>query len=148
MKKILVLHGPNLQSLGLREPALYGTITLDMLHEAMQKRAESASVDLSFFQSNSESELMEALYRAFAVNVDAIIVNAAAFSHTSIALRDAFACVRIPFIEVHITNIYARETFRHHSWLASLAKGVICGLGVRGYLLALEYFLEEMNERE
>ena len=145
MKKILVLHGPNLNSLGLREPFIYGNTSLAELNALLLQKAKLAKVDLSCFQSNSEADLINAIYQAAADKVSDIIINPAAFAHTSVALRDALAAVAIPFIEVHISNIYAREPFRHQSWLSDLAGGLICGLGVKVYFLALQSILEEIN---
>lgn len=138
MKKILVLHGPNLNRLGLREPGLYGLESLAELNETLNRQAERFGVDLQTFQSNSESALIDAVHQAFDRQVDFLIINPAAFTHTSIALRDAVVAVSIPFIEVHISNIYARESFRRHSYFSDIALGVISGLGTQGYLLALQ----------
>jgi 3-dehydroquinate dehydratase-2 len=143
MKKILVLHGPNLNLLGLREPEIYGNTTLEELNNQLIQQADYAGFSLSCLQTNSESALIDAVHQAEEDKVSFIIINAGAFSHTSIALRDAFKAVSIPFIEVHISNIYARESFRHQSWLSGIAKGVICGLGVKGYILALQAILEK-----
>jgi 3-dehydroquinate dehydratase-2 len=138
MKKILVLHGPNLNLLGSREPDTYGSSTLADLTDLLVKQATEANINLSSFQSNSESALIDAIHQAFEQKVDYIIINPAAYTHTSVAIRDALAATRIPFIEVHISNIYARETFRHHSYFSDLAQGVISGFGVMGYSLALQ----------
>jgi 3-dehydroquinate dehydratase-2 len=145
MKKILVLHGPNLNLLGLREPAVYGAITLDQINEALIKAAKSAQVSLRCFQSNSESELIMAIHDAMSEKVTAIIFNPAAFTHTSIALRDALSAVAIPFIEVHLSAIHARESFRQHSYFSAIAAGVISGFGAKGYLLALNAIIQEFN---
>lgn len=145
MKKILVLHGPNLNRLGTREPAVYGLTTLTELDSALHKQATKANCALTCFQSNSESELIHAIHQAVDNEIDFLIINAAAFTHTSIALRDALISVPIPFYEVHISNIFSRETYRHNSYLSDIAQGVICGFGVRGYAMALQAILEEFN---
>ncbi len=142
MKKILVLHGPNLNLLGLREPDIYGQQSLVDINEQLTQEAALASVELTALQSNSEADLIHAIHQAFKNHTDYIIVNPAAFTHTSIALRDALAAVRIPFIEVHISNIYARESFRHHSYFSDMAMGVISGLGPQGYRLALQHIIQ------
>ena len=145
MKKILVLNGPNLNRLGRREPALYGDMTLEALESILIERAKSAGVKLSCFQTNSESSFIEAIHQAVDDLTDFLIINAAAYTHTSVAIRDALLTVQIPFIEVHITNIFARETFRHHSYLSDIALGVITGLGVDGYCLALQAILSKKS---
>ena len=145
MKKILVLNGPNLNRLGRREPALYGDMTLEALESMLIERAKSAGVKLSCFQTNSESSFIEAIHQAVDDLTDFLIINAAAYTHTSVAIRDALLTVQIPFIEVHITNIFARETFRHHSYLSDIALGVITGLGVDGYCLALQAILSKKS---
>ena len=145
MKKILVLNGPNLNRVGRREPALYGDMTLEALESMLIERAKSAGVKLSCFQTNSESSFIEAIHQAVDDLTDFLIINAAAYTHTSVAIRDALLTVQIPFIEVHITNIFARETFRHHSYLSDIALGVITGLGVDGYCLALQAILSKKS---
>lgn len=145
MKKILVLHGPNLNRLGMREPAHYGSTTLAELNASLSQQALAHHVELFCQQSNSEAELIDRIYQAVDEKVAYIIINPAAFTHTSIAIRDALAASQIPFIEVHITNIYARETFRHYSYFSDLAQGVISGFGVKGYSLALQAIIEEFN---
>lgn len=142
MKKILVLHGPNLNLLGLREPSVYGHTSLDQLNEQLQQRADAASFHLKALQSNSESELVDFIQQAIGDKIDYIIINPAAYTHTSVAIRDALAAVHIPFIEVHISNIHARESFRRHSYFSDIAQGVISGLGTNGYLLALQAIIE------
>jgi len=134
--KVLLLNGPNLNLLGKREPDIYGSQTLVQLVEQLQKEALVQGVELLHTQSNSESELIDTIHNAMG-NVDYIIINPAAFTHTSVALRDALLGVNIPFIEVHISNVHAREEFRHKSFLSDVAVGVICGLGVDGYRFAL-----------
>lgn len=145
MKKILVLHGPNLNRLGIREPSVYGSTTLTELNATLNKQAKAAGFALTCKQSNSEAELIDTIHQAADDKITYLIINPAAFSHTSIAIRDALIAVTIPFIEVHISNIYARETFRQHSYFSEIARGVICGLGVRGYSLALQAIIEEFN---
>ena len=139
MAKILVLHGPNLNLLGNREPELYGTDTLRSINTRLQSIAQAANdCLLESFQSNAEHALIDKIHDAKINKVDFIIINPAAFTHTSIALRDALAGVDIPFIEVHLSNVHAREAFRKHSYLSDLAQGVICGLGAQGYEFALQ----------
>ena len=139
--RLLVLHGPNLNLLGTREPNHYGQTTLADINLALAERAATANVDLESFQSNNEGALIERVHAAREQGVRFIIINPAAYTHTSIALRDALAAVAIPFIEVHLSNVHAREAFRQHSYFSDLAIGVICGLGSEGYQLALEYAL-------
>ncbi|NMP31762.1 type II 3-dehydroquinate dehydratase [Thalassotalea sp. M1531] len=134
---VLVLNGPNLNMLGKREPEIYGSQTLDNLHTELVSFAATKQVALTCFQSNSESVLIDHIHNAFE-KIDFIIINPAAFTHTSIALRDALLAVNIPFIEVHLSNVHAREQFRHHSYLSDKAQGVICGLGTQGYFFALD----------
>ena len=138
MASILIINGPNLNLLGQREPEHYGAQSLDTINVALQKRAKSLGQQLTFVQSNAEHELIERIQTARTDGFDFIIINPAAFTHTSVALRDALAAVAIPFIEVHLSNIYSRETFRSHSYFSDLAVGVISGLGAIGYELALE----------
>lgn len=145
MATILVLHGPNLNLLGQREPDKYGTTTLDDINRALQQRAQAAGQQLLHMQSNAEHELIERLHAASAEGVDFILINPAALTHTSVALRDALLAVRIPFIEIHLSNIHRREEFRHHSYFSDIAEGVICGLGATGYRLALEAALERLT---
>jgi len=145
--KILALHGPNLNLLGQREPEIYGTTTLADIHAAMADRARAAGVVLESFQSNSEGELIDRVQAAAAEGIRFIIINPGGYTHTSVALRDALAAVAIPFIEVHLSNIHAREPFRHHSYFSAIAVGVICGLGSRGYELALDCAMERITAR-
>lgn len=145
MKKILVLHGPNLNLLGTREPTVYGTTTLDEINNNLIRVAKERKLSLTCFQSNAESELIQAIHHAGRDKVAYIIINPAGFTHTSIALRDALAAVAIPFIEVHLSNIFSRETFRHHSYFSDLAKGVISGFGAKSYLLALDAIIQELT---
>ena len=134
---ILVLNGPNLNLLGTREPEVYGTDTLEDIEENLKVISKNHNVNVRFYQSNSENELINELHTAKQEDVDAIIINPGAFTHTSIALRDAFLGVNIPFIEVHISNIYRREEFRKKSFLSDISEGLITGLGVSGYEFAL-----------
>ena len=143
--RILVVHGPNLNLLGTREPEHYGRTTLADINMALARMAENVGVDLDAFQSNHEGALIERIHAARDQGVRAIIINPAAYTHTSVALRDAMAAVAIPFVEVHLSNVHAREPFRQHSYFSDLAVGVICGLGHEGYLLALEYLLNKLN---
>lgn len=134
---ILILNGPNLNLLGTREPEIYGSLTLDDIEDMCRERAERLGVTIDFRQTNSEGELVTWIQRAKGEN-DGIILNAAAYSHTSIAIHDALAAVELPTIEVHLSNIFKREAFRHHSHVSAVARGVICGFGARGYVLALD----------
>ena len=141
MKKILVLHGPNLNLLGSREPDVYGRITLDEINTKLTQQALQSGADVVTLQSNAEVTLVERVHAARLDGTDFIIINPAAFTHTSVALRDALAAVAIPFIEVHLSNVFARESFRKESYFSDLAVGVISGLGASGYELALQYAL-------
>ncbi|MGL5452358.1 MAG: type II 3-dehydroquinate dehydratase [Aeromonas sp.] len=134
--RILLLNGPNLNLLGKREPGIYGNTTLDEIVTDLKLNACELGVTLEHLQSNAEHELVSRIHQAMNV-VDFIIINPAAFTHTSVAIRDALLGVAIPFIEVHLSNVHAREPFRHHSYLSDVAKGVICGLGAEGYRFAL-----------
>lgn len=138
-KSILVMHGPNLNLLGTREPEHYGNDTLDGINQRLTAQAKKAGVALETFQSNSEAELIGKLQSLAGSKTGFIIINPAAFTHTSVAMRDALAAVKIPFIEVHLSNVYAREPFRHHSYFTDIAVGVISGLGAQGYSLALAF---------
>jgi 3-dehydroquinate dehydratase-2 len=137
MATILVLHGPNLNLLGTREPEIYGSTTLTDINLELSASAQAQGHHLLCLQSNAEYELIDRIHDARVEEVDFIIFNPAAFTHTSIALRDALAAVDIPFIEVHLSNVHQREEFRQHSFFSDIAKGVICGLGPQGYALAL-----------
>lgn len=145
MATILVLNGPNLNLLGTREPKHYGKTTLADIDLKLNTQAKAAGHSVVSFQSNSESELVERVHRAPSENVTFIIINPAAFTHTSVALRDALAAVAIPFIEVHLSNIHAREAFRRHSYFSDLAAGVISGLGAQGYELALAAAINQLE---
>lgn len=135
---VLVLHGPNLNLLGQREPELYGSDTLIALNNRLQQHAASLNFALQCKQSNHEGQLIDWVQQAQADEVDFIIINAGAYTHTSLALRDALIGVAIPFVEVHLTNVHAREDFRQHSYLADRAQGVICGFGAHSYIFALQ----------
>lgn len=142
--RVLVLHGPNLNLLGSREPAVYGATTLAEIDAALARRAAAAGVQLSSFQSNHEGALVDRIQAAREDGTAFILINPAAFTHTSVALRDALAAVAIPFVEVHLSNVHRREPFRQHSYFSDLAEGVILGLGATGYRLALEFALERL----
>ncbi len=142
MKNILVLHGPNLNLLGTREPEVYGRVTLDEINAKLAAQAQKNGAKLTHLQSNAEAALVERVQQARGDGTDFIIINPAAFTHTSVALRDALAAVAIPFIEVHLSNVHAREAFRKESYFSDIAVGVISGLGAKGYELALEYALQ------
>jgi 3-dehydroquinate dehydratase-2 len=144
-KSVLVLHGPNLNLLGLREPEHYGKDTLDSINQGLAEQASKAGVQLEAYQSNSEAELIGKVQSLAGKSTDFIIINPAAFTHTSVAMRDALAAVKIPFIEVHLSNVYAREPFRHHSYFTDIAVGVISGLGAQSYSLALEYVINKFR---
>ena len=138
---ILVLNGPNLNLLGTREPDRYGTVTLGTIESGLAERARQAGVALACYQSNSEADLVDRIQQAASEGTDFVIINPAAYTHTSVAIRDALAAVRIPFIEVHLSNIHAREPFRSRSYFSDLAVGVVSGVGAQGYDLALAYAL-------
>jgi 3-dehydroquinate dehydratase II len=144
--RVLVLHGPNLNLLGRREPEIYGTTTLADIHVTMEARARARGVQIESYQSNSEGELIDRIQAAAIEGIEFIIINPGAYSHTSIAIPDALRGVAIPYIEVHISNIHAREAFRHHSHFSASAIGVICGLGVQGYDLALDAALDRIEK--
>jgi 3-dehydroquinate dehydratase-2 len=145
--RILVLHGPNLNLLGTREPEIYGRTTLADIHADMEAQALAMNVHLESFQSNHEGGLIDRVQAARDEGVNFIIINPGGYTHTSVALRDAFAAVQIPFIEVHLSNVHAREAFRRHSYFSDIAVGVICGLGASGYRLALDYALNRLLAR-
>ena len=142
--QVLLLNGPNLNLLGMREPGIYGAVTLDSIEKRLGKLAQAGGVKLTAFQSNAEADLVNRIQQAARDGVDFIIINPAAFTHTSVAMRDALSAVRIPFIEVHLSNVFAREAFRHHSYFTDIAVGIISGLGAKGYELALAYALEAL----
>lgn len=146
MAKLLVLNGPNLNLLGKREPGHYGTQTLEQINQHLQQLASSQGHECECFQSNREYELIERVHAAGDQGVAFIIINPAAFTHTSIALRDALLGVKIPFIEIHLSNVHAREAFRHHSYFSDVAVGVIAGLGAQGYELALQAAIRRISQ--
>ena len=145
MPSILVLNGPNLNLLGSREPSVYGHTTLADIEQTLAQQAQAAGAELASFQSNAEFELIERIHKAGSEGVDFIIINPAALTHTSVAIRDAILGVNIPFIEVHISNVHAREDFRAHSYFSDKAIGVICGLGPQGYEFALASALAKLK---
>lgn len=145
MAKLLILNGPNLNLLGTREPAHYGHQTLDDINNQLLKLAQDAGHQLDCFQSNAEYQLIETIHQAYQNKTDFIIFNPAAFTHTSVALRDALLGVSIPFVELHLSNVYKREDFRHQSFFSDIAIGVISGLGPKGYELALQYAIAHLK---
>ena len=145
MARILVLHGPNLNLLGTREPGVYGAISLDQINIRLVEQAQQSGHQLEALQSNAEHELINRIHAARDQAIDFIIINPAAFTHTSVAIRDALLAVSIPFIEVHLSNVYKREPFRHHSYFSDIAEGVICGLGAEGYALALQAAVQRIE---
>ncbi|MGQ0287050.1 type II 3-dehydroquinate dehydratase [Pasteurellaceae bacterium 22721_9_1] len=136
--KILLLNGPNLNMLGAREPKHYGSLTLAEIEKNLTALASQKGIKLTCFQSNSEEKLIDKIHQSFQ-QVDFIIINPGAFTHTSVALRDALLAVAIPFVEVHLSNVHKREPFRHHSYFSDVAEGVICGFGAKGYEYALDF---------
>ena len=146
MPDLLVINGPNLNLLGTREPEHYGRNTLDDINQRLSEQASAAGYSIECVQSNSEVELIEHIHRAGKEGVRFILINPAAFTHTSVALRDALSGVEIPFIEIHLSNVHAREAFREHSYFSDIAVGVISGLGALGYELALQAALQQLNE--
>lgn len=148
MANILVLNGPNLNLLGVREPGVYGSQTLQAIEESLAARADGLGHSIAFLQSNAEHALIDRIHQGFREGIDFILINPGAFTHTSIALRDALLATKIPFIEVHLSNVHAREPFRHHSYLSDIAKGVICGLGALGYELALQAAIHELDKKQ
>lgn len=143
-KKLLLLNGPNLNLLGSREPEVYGATTLAEIEQAAIAQAQTAGAELACLQSNHEGDLIDRIQVAKAEGVEAIVINPGGLTHTSVALRDALAGVAIPFVEVHISNIYKRESFRHHSFLSELAAGVVCGLGPDGYRISIEFAIKKL----
>ncbi len=147
MANISVINGPNLNMLGIREPGLYGKQTLADIQKNLERQAAQLGHMLEFQQSNAEHEIIAMIHQAYAQDMDFIIINPAAFTHTSVAIRDALLATRIPFIEVHLSNIHAREPFRAHSYFSDIAQGVICGFGATGYELALQVTHQILTER-
>ena len=145
--KILVIHGPNLNLLGLREPEVYGSVTMDEINQGLAIRASSNNIDIEAFQSNAEHEIVTKLQDSMN-QIDFIIINPGALTHTSIAIRDSLLGIGIPFYEVHISNIFSREEFRHKSYFSDIANGVICGLGTQGYDLALRHIIDEYKDKK
>jgi len=145
MAQILVLNGPNLNLLGTREPDIYGSDCLETINQQLQKKASASGHTISSFQSNAEHELVDRVHKAREEEVAYILFNPAAFTHTSIALRDALLGVDIPFIEIHLSNVHKREDFRQHSYFSDIAVGVICGLGAHGYELALDAAIQQLS---
>ena len=143
-KKLLLLNGPNLNLLGSREPEVYGATTLTEIEQAAIAQAQAAGAELACLQSNHEGDLIDRIQAAKAEGVEAIVINPGGLTHTSVALRDALSGVAIPFVEVHISNIYKRESFRHHSYLSELAAGVVCGLGPDGYRISIEFAIKKL----
>ncbi len=141
--KILVIHGPNLNLLGQREPETYGVITLEQINNELSDLAQKNNIEIEFFQSNIEGELVTKIQEAGLKNFSGVIINPAAYTHTSVAIRDAISAIKTPVIEVHISNVYKREDFRHKSLTVSVCKGQICGFGAQSYKLALQAFLTE-----
>jgi 3-dehydroquinate dehydratase-2 len=148
MANILVLNGPNLNLLGVREPEVYGSQTLQAIEDGLATRASEAGHAIAFLQSNAEHALIDRIHLAYREGADFVLINPGAFTHTSVALRDALLATRIPFIEVHLSNVHAREPFRRHSYLSDIAKGVICGLGALGYELALQAAIHELDKKK
>ena len=144
-KKVIVLHGPNLNLLGQREPEHYGRLTLADIDRKLSEIAANSAIDLESYQSNSEAEIVTTIQSLAGDKADFVIINPAAFTHTSVAIRDALSAVKIPFIEVHLSNVYARESFRHHSYFSDIAVGVISGLGAEGYCAALRYAVNTLK---
>ena len=145
MPKILVIHGPNLNLLGLREPSHYGVDTLQSINQSLSELASEQQVELTTFQSNSEVEIIQRLHQTLDDGTDFILINPAAFTHSSVAIRDALLACSIPFIEVHLSNVHAREEFRQHSYLSDIAIGVVSGLGKDSYTLALQAAINRCN---
>ena len=148
MPNLLVLNGPNLNLLGVREPEVYGSQTLQDIEDLLAARAQQQGITIGFLQSNAEHVLIDRIHLGFKQGVDFILINPGAFTHTSIALRDALLATQIPFIEVHLSNVHAREPFRRHSYLSDIAKGIICGFGALGYELALQAAIHELDNKK
>lgn len=146
MPHILVLHGPNLNLLGTREPGIYGADTLDSINARLIAQASAAGINLDCLQSNHEGVMVDRIHAARHDGTRFILINPGAFTHTSVALRDALLAVNLPFVEIHLSNVHARESFRQHSYLSDVAVGVICGLGPQGYALGLDFALRRLSE--
>ena len=147
MKTVLILHGPNLNLLGTREPEVYGHVTLDEINAKLTAQAQAKGAKLAYFQSNAEAAMVDRVQQARTDGTDFIIINPAAYTHTSVAIRDALAAVAIPFVEVHLSNVHAREAFRKESYFSDIAVGTISGLGATGYELALQFALQHSVRR-
>ena len=145
--KILVIHGPNLNLLGIREPEVYGSVTMEEIYEGLEETASSNNIQLEAFQSNAEHEIVTKLQDSMD-HIDYIIINPGALTHTSIAIRDSLLGIGVPFYEVHISNIFAREEFRQKSYFSDVANGVICGLGTQGYDLALRHIIDNYKDKK
>ena len=145
--KILVIHGPNLNLLGIREPEVYGSVTMQEINEGLEETASSNNIQIEAFQSNAEHEIVTKLQDSMD-HIDYIIINPGALTHTSIAIRDSLLGIGVPFYEVHISNIFAREEFRHKSYFSDVANGVICGLGTQGYDLALRHIIHNYKDKK
>ena len=145
MAKVLIIHGPNLNLLGQRETALYGHVSLEAVNHRLSKLALSNNHEVFCFQSNAEHHIIDKIHQSVTDGIAFMIINPAALTHTSIALRDALLATQIPFIEIHLTNIFSRESFRHHSYCSDIAVGIICGLGVQGYIAALYAAMDQLS---
>ena len=145
--KILVIHGPNLNLLGIREPEVYGSVTMEEINEGLEETASSNNIQIEAFQSNAEHEIVTKLQDSMD-HIDYIIINPGALTHTSIAIRDSLLGIGVPFYEVHISNIFAREEFRQKSYFSDVANGVICGLGTQGYELALRHIIDNYKDKK
>ncbi len=145
-KKIQVINGPNLNMLGKREPEIYGSVTLDQININLEQKAASLGMSMDFFQSNHEGAIVDSIHKIFDENMDGIIINPGALTHTSVALRDALLLLSCPIVEIHLSNIYKRETFRHKSMLADIVTGQVCGFGHFGYEMALNALANMINE--
>lgn len=146
MASVLVINGPNLNLLGVREPTVYGNQTLADIEQKLARQGAELGCQTAFFQSNAEHALIDRIHQAYRDGVDFILINPGAYTHTSIAIRDAFLATRVPFIELHLSNVHAREPFRRHSYLSDIAQGVICGLGAFGYEIALQAAMQYLKE--